>query len=65
MLRVVTTRLLHYLVGDELRVTARIEAFDAELDGDAEATEEGLILCHVVRSREMQADHVPHVFPEG
>ena len=62
-LRVVTARLLHYLVDDELTVTARVEAFDAELDGDAEATEEGLILRHIVRSREMQADYVPHVYP--
>ena len=37
-----TTRLLHYLIDDELRVAAYVEAFDAELDGDAEATEEGL-----------------------
>ena len=64
-LRVVTARLLHYLVDDELRVTARVEAFDAELDGDAEAAEEGLILCHVVRGGEMQTYHVPHVFSEG
>ena len=37
-----TARLLHHLVDDELRVTAYVEALDAELDGDAEATEEGL-----------------------
>ena len=60
-----TTRLLHYLVDDELRVTARVEAFDAELDGDAEATEKGLVLCHVVGSGEMQAYHVPHVVSKG
>ena len=60
-----TARLLHDLIDDELRVTARVEAFDAELDGDAEATEEGLVLRHVVRRREMQAYHVPHVFSEG
>ena len=46
---VVTARLLHHLVNDKLRVTASIEALDAELDGDAEATEEGLVLRHVVR----------------
>ena len=47
------------------RVTAHVEAFDAELDGDAEATEEGLELHHIVRRREVQAYHVPHVVSEG
>ena len=46
-LRIVTTRLLHHLVDDELSVTAYVEALDAKIDGDAEATEEGLVLCHV------------------
>src|SRR6185295_6381537 len=64
-LRVLTSRLLHDLIDDELRVPAYVEALDAEFDGDAEATEEGLVLHHVVRSREMQAYHVPHVFSEG
>ena len=32
----------------KMRVTARVEAFDAELDGDAEATEEGLVFRHIV-----------------
>ena len=41
-------RLFHYLVDDELRVTTYIEVLDAKLDGDAEATEEGLVLRHVV-----------------
>ena len=64
-LRVMAARFLHHLVDDELRVTAYVEAFDAELNGDAEATEEGLVLCHIVRSREMQTYHVPHVFSVG
>ena len=41
------------MVNDELRVTVYVEALDAELDGDAEATEEGLILRHVVGRREV------------
>ena len=53
------------MVDDELRVTAHIEAFDAELDGDAEATEKGLVLRHVVGRRELQAYHVSHVISEG
>jgi hypothetical protein len=60
-----TARLLHDLIDDELRVPAYVEALDAKLDGDAEAAKEGLILRHVVRSGEMQAYHVPHVFSEG
>ena len=47
-LRIVTARLLHYLVDDKLRVTAHIEAFDAEIDGDAKATEESLVLRHII-----------------
>jgi hypothetical protein len=50
---VVTTRILHDLVNHELRVSPNVEAFDACLDGDSEAAEEGLVLCHVVRCGEM------------
>jgi len=59
-----TARLLHDLIDDELRIPAYVEALYAELDGDAEAAEEGLVLRHVVRSREMQAYHVSHMFSE-
>jgi hypothetical protein len=45
---VVTTRIFHDLVDHELRVPPNIEAFDACLNGDSEATKKGLILCHVV-----------------
>ena len=58
---IVTARLLHYLVDDELRVTAHVETFDAELDGDAAATEEGL----VVGCWEVKTNHVAHVLSEG
>ena len=51
--RVMTARLLHHLVNDELRVTAYVEALDAEIDGDVEATGEGLVLRHVVGRREV------------
>ena len=60
-----TARLLHHLVDDELRVTAYVEALDAKLDGNAEATEEGLVLRHIVRRREVQAYYVSHVISEG
>ena len=53
------------MVDDELGVTAHVEAFDAELDGDAEATEEGLVLRHVLRRREVQAYYIPHVVSKG
>jgi hypothetical protein len=45
---VVTTRILHDLVNHDLRVSPDDEAFDASLDGDSEAAEEGLILRHVI-----------------
>jgi Na+-transporting methylmalonyl-CoA/oxaloacetate decarboxylase gamma subunit len=47
-LLIVAARILHDLVNHELRVPPDVEAFDACLDGDSEAAEEGLILCHVV-----------------
>ena len=62
---VVIARLLHHLIDHELRVPAHVEALDAKLDGDAEATEEGLVLRHVVRCREMQAYYVALVLSEG
>jgi hypothetical protein len=45
---VLTTLILHDLVDHELRVPPDVEAFDACLDGDSEATKKGLVLCHVV-----------------
>jgi hypothetical protein len=45
---VVTTRVLHDLVDHELRVSPHVAAFDACLNGDFEATKEGLVLGHVV-----------------
>src|SRR6185312_2049937 len=62
---VVTARLLHHLVDDKLRVTAHVEALDTKFDGDAEATEEGLILRHVIGRWKVEANHVAHVHSEG
>jgi hypothetical protein len=45
---VMATRVLHDLVDHELRVSPHVEVLDARLDGDSEATEEGLVLYHVV-----------------
>jgi hypothetical protein len=45
---VVVTRVLHDLVHHELRVSPHVEVLDARLDGDFEATEEGLVLCHAI-----------------
>jgi hypothetical protein len=45
---VVPARVLHDLVDHELRVSPNVEALDAHLDGDSEATEKGLVLRHVV-----------------
>ena len=63
-LRIVAVGLFHHLVDDELGVSSHVEALDAKLDGDAEATE-GLVLRHVVRRREMQVYYVAHVLSEG
>jgi hypothetical protein len=62
---VVVARVFHDLVDHELRVLPHVEAFDAYLDGDLEATKQGLILGHVVRCGEVKAHSVPHVLPEG
>jgi hypothetical protein len=45
---VVTLHILHDLVNHELRFPADVEAFDACLDGNSDATKKGLVLCHVV-----------------
>jgi hypothetical protein len=42
-----------------------VEALDAYLYGDFEATKQGLVLGHVVRCGEMEAHSIPHVLPEG
>jgi hypothetical protein len=45
---VVAVRVLHDLVDHRLRIPPHVEAFDAYLDGDLEAAEQGLVLSHVV-----------------
>jgi hypothetical protein len=62
---VVAACVLHDLVDHELRTPPHVEAFDAYLDGDLEAAEQGLVLGHVVGRREMEAYGVPHVLLEG
>jgi hypothetical protein len=52
---VVATRVLHDLVNHELRVSLNVKVFDACFDGNSEAAEEGLVLCHVVGHEKMQA----------
>jgi hypothetical protein len=49
----VTARILHDLVSYELRVSHDVEAFDACLNGDSEATKKGLVLRHIVGCGEM------------
>ena len=63
-LRVVAARLLHHLVDDELRVTTYVEALDAKLDGDAEATEVGLVVAEPPKLIRLKcANHHPKVNP--
>jgi hypothetical protein len=64
-LRVVAVGVLHDLVDDKLRVTASVEASDPYLDGDVQPVEQSLVLSHVVGCREMEAQHVAEVLPEG
>jgi hypothetical protein len=45
---VVAARVFQDLVDHELRVPPHVEEFDAYLDGDLEATKQGLVLGHVV-----------------
>jgi hypothetical protein len=45
---VVAARVFHDLVDHELRISPHVKAFDAYLDGDLEAAEQGLVLSHVV-----------------
>jgi hypothetical protein len=44
---VMTIRLPHDLVDDELRATVDVEPLDPELDSDTQAIDEGLIFCHI------------------
>jgi hypothetical protein len=37
---------------------------DAQLNGDAQAVDEGLIFRYVVRGREMKLDRVLHMYPK-
>jgi hypothetical protein len=48
----------HDLVNDELRVTVDVKPIDPELSEDAQAVDEGLILCLIVCRVEIQLNHV-------
>jgi hypothetical protein len=61
----VTTCILYDLIDHELRVSSDVETLNAGFDGDSKATEEGLVLRHIVRGREVHTHDVPHVLPEG
>ena len=43
-----TRGLLHDLVDDQLRVNVDVEPHSAELDGDVQSVDEGLVFCRVV-----------------
>jgi hypothetical protein len=51
--RVVTTRLPHDLVDDDLRVTADVKPQDLELSCEAQSIDECLLLCHIVGCAEV------------
>jgi hypothetical protein len=60
---VMAVQLPHDLVDDELRVTVDVKLLDPELGSDAEAVDEGLILCHIVCCAEMQSNHIKELAP--
>ena len=39
---------LHDLINDQLRIAANVESHSAELNGDAQSIDEGLIFCGIV-----------------
>jgi hypothetical protein len=38
---------------------------DAQLNGDAQAIDERFIFSHIAGGGKMEANHVPHAYPEG
>jgi hypothetical protein len=55
---VMTVRLPHDLVDDELKVTADIKLLNPKLDDNTLTIDEWLIFCHIVGCAEMQLNHV-------
>jgi hypothetical protein len=53
------------LIDDKLRVAVDVKPLDQELGNDAQAIDEGLILCHIVGRVEMQSNHVEELIPPG
>jgi hypothetical protein len=47
-LGVQVARLFHDLVNDKPRVTANVESLNAQLNGNAQAVDECLVLSHVI-----------------
>jgi triacylglycerol esterase/lipase EstA (alpha/beta hydrolase family) len=55
---VVIVRLSHYLVDDELRVSADVKLRNPKFGGDAPVIDQGLILRHIVGSAEVQSNNI-------
>ena len=51
------------MVNDQLRIAVDVESCSAELDGDAQPIDEGLVFHGVVWGREMEADGVAKPTP--
>jgi hypothetical protein len=60
---VAVVRLPHDLVDDELRVTADVKSLDPELNSDAQAVDEGLVLHNIVGHMEVQSNNVEELIP--
>jgi hypothetical protein len=59
----VVVPLPHDLVDDELRVTAEVKLLDPELDGNAQAIDDGVILHNVVGHVEVQSNNIKESIP--
>ena len=53
------------MVDDQLGVAPDVKPLDTQLDGDAQAIDECLILSHIIGGGKMDANYVPHAFLEG
>jgi hypothetical protein len=51
--QIVDVRLPHDLVDNELRIIVDVKLLDLELRSDAQAVDEGLIFCHIIRCMQM------------
>ena len=62
---VMTIRVLHDLVDDELRIAPYVETPHSKFDGDLQAVDKSFVLGCVVGGSEVELNHVTHMHSEG